>query len=464
MRSSTWLPALSSFGPVTTRTCTFDTGTACATAATSIKSKTGVQCRANGRCMFTEVPRAFLEAENIIADQSARAATRYLLEFTYPAGICRCGPGVPGVGGSQRINRGGLQAGWYPRAQARTITLLSNRAGGFDGHSNIRRHAGGPLDLRLCDPEYAAPEYGGQPLWPVHVPHLNGQQYSCKPRYALRRHGTIVLTDRHRSDRQVDGRRGAAQLGPVAHHHALSGARAERSSLWLDQAAVLQHRVDLGRATAPGGIQRREILGVPAGENHLPEAIAVRAREPAILIEPLEGIVGEHLRPKIGVVAGRVATGKDVLEIARAIARRHGVHGDVCLVERRLLESIRILQRGTGRQHVPLHVELGCGEELRHVIALVEVLCPLDLRSELRRHDGAGLIVARVMLEDRRVSGPVLVELRGKLDEISRRRGPGNARVFGVGEHPMQSMAELVEHRDDIVEADERRLPGCRLR
>ena len=173
--------------------------------------------------MFTEVPRAFLEAENIIADQSARAATRYLLEFTYPAGICGCGPGVPGVGGSQRIKRGGLPARWYRRVEARTIALLSNRAGDFDGHSNMRRLAGGPLDLRLCDREYAAPEYGGQPLWPVHVPHLNGQQYSCKPRYALRRHRTIVLADRHRSDRQVDGRRGAAQLGPVAHHHALSG-------------------------------------------------------------------------------------------------------------------------------------------------------------------------------------------------------------------------------------------------
>jgi hypothetical protein len=168
-------------------------------------------------------PRAFLEAENIIADQCPRAATRYLLEFTYPAGICGAGRASQGVGGSQRINCGGLPARWYPRVQARTIALLSNRAGGFDGHSNMRRLAGGSLNLRLCDPESPAPEYGGQPLWPVHVPHLNGQQYSGKPRYALRRHGTIVLADRPRSDRQVDGCRGAAQLGPVAHHHALSG-------------------------------------------------------------------------------------------------------------------------------------------------------------------------------------------------------------------------------------------------
>ena len=68
------------------------------------------------------------------------------------------------------------------------------------------------------------------------------------------------------------------------------------------------------------------------------------------------------------------------------------------------------------------------------------------------------------MIEDRGIHRPVLVELRGKLDEVARRRSPGEARIFRVGEHPVQCVAELVEHRDDVVEADERRLTGRRLR
>jgi hypothetical protein len=173
--------------------------------------------------MFTEIPPRVSRSRKYHSRSVSSGGHQILARVHLSCRNLRMRAWRPGVGGSQRINRGGLPARWYPRVQARTITLLSNRAGGFDGHSNMRRLAGGPLDLRLCDPGYAAPEYGGQPLWPVHMPHLNGQQYSCKSRYALRRHGTIVLADRPRSDRQVDGRRGAPQLGPVAHHHALSG-------------------------------------------------------------------------------------------------------------------------------------------------------------------------------------------------------------------------------------------------
>ena len=39
--------------------------------------------------------------------------------------------------------------------------------------------------------------------------------------------------------------------------------------------------------------------------------------------EPLEGVVVEHLRPQVGVVAGLVAVGPDVQEVAGAVARRH---------------------------------------------------------------------------------------------------------------------------------------------
>ena len=52
----------------------------------------------------------------------------------------------------------------------------------------------------------------------------------------------------------------------------------------------------------------------------------------------------------------------------------------------------------------------------------------------------------------------MLIELRGKLDKIARHIGSGKTGVCGVGEHAMQAVAKLVEHRRHIIKADQRRL------
>lgn len=107
------------------------------------------------------------------------------------------------------------------RDEARTMRLLSNRAGDSHDHSNMRNLACSPGYLRLCDLEDPAAEHGECRRWIL--PHLDRQPYSPRPRQQLHRLGTFVLADRHRSDRQDQRRRGAQELGPVAHHHALSG-------------------------------------------------------------------------------------------------------------------------------------------------------------------------------------------------------------------------------------------------
>jgi hypothetical protein len=53
----------------------------------------------------------------------------------------------------------------------------------------------------------------------------------------------------------------------------------------------------------------------------------------------------------------------------------------------------------------------------------------------------------------------VLVELRGELDKVARHLRARQAGILGVGEHAVQRVAELVEHRGHIVEAEQRRLP-----
>ena len=57
----------------------------------------------------------------------------------------------------------------------------------------------------------------------------------------------------------------------------------------------------------------------------------------------------------------------------------------------------------------------------------------------------------------------MLVELRGKLDEVARHCCTGKSGIFGVGEHAMQRVAELVEHGGDIAEAEQSGLARRRL-
>ena len=52
---------------------------------------------------------------------------------------------------------------------------------------------------------------------------------------------------------------------------------------------------------------------------------------------------------------------------------------------------------------------------------------------------------------------PMLVELRGKFDEVARDVGPRQQRIGHVGEHAVQRMAEFVEQRARLVEAQQAR-------
>ena len=80
------------------------------------------------------------------------------------------------------------------------------------------------------------------------------------------------------------------------------------------------------------------------------EPVPVGAGQPAIFLEPLEGVVVEHLCPEIGVIAGCVPVAPDVHEVTRAVPGRHGREVDVIAALQRLgLESVGVLEwRVTG--------------------------------------------------------------------------------------------------------------------
>lgn len=92
----------------------------------------------------------------------------------------------------------------------------------------------------------------------------------------------------------------------------------------VQQAAVFQHRLDAGLLAAPCSVHFSQVFGIPAGKNHLAEAVAIGASEAAVIFEPLIRVIVEHFSPKIRVIAGGIAETPDVAEIAGAVARRNG--------------------------------------------------------------------------------------------------------------------------------------------
>ncbi|KAG0739165.1 hypothetical protein G6F24_017416 [Rhizopus arrhizus] len=131
----------------------------------------------------------------------------------------------------------------------------------------------------------------------------------------------------------------------------------------------------------------------------------------------------EHCGPEVGVVAGRVATAPDVVEVGGAVTRRHLRQVDLELLQRAGFKGAHILQRRVGLLRVPGQVQQRGRQVLGGRIALGEAACLEDLVDQFLRHRLAGLVVLGVVGEHLRVQRPVLVELRRELDEVARAHG-----------------------------------------
>ena len=240
---------------------------------------------------------------------------------------------------------------------------------------------------------------------------------------------------------------------PVLRWDQLEGARPRSFSVrWM-----------LGSPPNQAAYILSEVFGIAAREDHSTEAVAIGASHAAVILEPLEGVVVQHLAPEIGVVAGGVLIAPDVQKIAGAITRGNVAQGDIGLLQSLFLEVVGVFEWRAGRQRVPLHIELRGGQQFGEVVALVEGFRLLDFGHELRGHGCAGLVVLGVMIEHGGIAGPVLVELRWEFDEIVGHVGAGQAWIFGIGEHGVQRMAEFVEDCGYIIEAEQRGLAGCGL-
>src|SRR3954453_1581712 len=100
------------------------------------------------------------------------------------------------------------------------------------------------------------------------------------------------------------------------------------------QAVIIEVRLNVRIVTGPILVHLRKVLRVATREDHVAEALTVGAGQAAVRPEPVEGVLSEHPRPRVSVVARRIAVGPDMQEVARAVAGRHVLGVEAALRQR----------------------------------------------------------------------------------------------------------------------------------
>ncbi|MPM40639.1 hypothetical protein SDC9_87283 [bioreactor metagenome] len=207
----------------------------------------------------------------------------------------------------------------------------------------------------------------------------------------------------------------------------------------------------------PGGVrvERRgpaeEVLDQVGGVQ-LPAAgqdgVAVAGRDPGLEqvvgVERGEQVLGDHLGPGVRVVAAGVAV--EMAEVAVEVRALEVGEQRVTLLQ--LLHpgsevghvvGVQVVRQG-GVEH------LGAG-----VVALAEVLRATHPFDQVRGDRHARLVGGEGG-EHRRVPGPLLEQLAGRLDEVPLGGDPGEPHPLRPPtEHVVDQVAELVEQRHHIV-------------
>ena len=172
----------------------------------------------------------------------------------------------------------------------------------------------------------------------------------------------------------------------------------------------------------------------------------------AALAEGLEGILVEHLGPRIEVVARRISSVEDVREVGVAVAGldlrdESALHGQGLVFEGHRIEGRVFADR------VDVHVGERRGDQLGGHEALVEEVAATHLVDQVLRDDVSRAVVHGVLAQHLGRKGPVLHDLRGKLHEVA--LDLRESAVFHVVEEEVQGMPELMEERLGLVEGQQ---------
>src|SRR5690606_35375456 len=80
----------------------------------------------------------------------------------------------------------------------------------------------------------------------------------------------------------------------------------------LLQPSGFKHRLNFWVATAPIFVHFFEIQSISSGKNHISETLTVLTSQASVSLEPIVGIVMEHLCPRIRIITRSISSSKNM--------------------------------------------------------------------------------------------------------------------------------------------------------
>ncbi len=184
----------------------------------------------------------------------------------------------------------------------------------------------------------------------------------------------------------------------------------------IGDAVANEEGVDGGVFAAEVAVEAGRMTGASALEDVVTEGVGGGAVEDTVFLEVGESVGVEHFGPFIGVIAGGIASGEYVAEGGAGHRAFHGFE------DLNGFHSLALELHGVGHgsgSGVPCHVEVAETELAHAGVAGAELRGLHKFLDKLVGEFLAGLIVAGEGVEELALGEVVLVELRGKLNEVA---------------------------------------------
>lgn len=201
----------------------------------------------------------------------------------------------------------------------------------------------------------------------------------------------------------------------------------------------------------------KEVHGEAAAafrENGFAEVVGGGTVEESVFLKNAEDIGFENFGPFVGIIAGRVSAGEDVLEGGgeggAGLAGEEGEFGDHVL-----FEGDEVVTEVFGGGGVPGEVEFSEGDLPGGLIAFLKTQACLDAFDEFFGDGFAVLVVAGVFAEERGFGEPVFEELGGEFDEVPEDVDTGDAAEGTLAEEFVEGVSEFVKEGAGFVEGEQ---------
>ena len=131
-------------------------------------------------------------------------------------------------------------------------------------------------------------------------------------------------------------------------------------------------------------------------EDELSKAFPIVASQTAMSLKPVIDLLGENFRILVSIIACGIATTEDMGEVQGTITHRHFL--GKAFSSSGLKGSYRC-DVALGREGMPLHIQIGRGQNFAKSIAMIKVSGVLDLGYKLLTNNLLSEVMVSIMAE-----------------------------------------------------------------